>query len=163
MDKPYPLISLTSAYHDFCSCILTLPEELLVSSMDGWSPRDVVAHLIGWNRHMIAAAGAILAGEGPSYYADAPNDYKNINAGFVARHASRSKADLLRQLESSMDEFEHYILTLPPAELEASHGVMHYSGHPATVAGIIASLAGDYQHHTHQVSEWYLNRGVLSQ
>ena len=163
MYDPHPLIRLKRAYQDFYDGILSLPEALFTSSMNGWSPRDVVAHLIGWNRHMIAASTAILAGETPAYYADAPNDYKNINAGFVAQHASHSKVELLLQLESSMDEFDQYILALPPVELEASHGVVHYSGRPATVAGIIASLAGDYQSHTSQVIEWSRNSGVPPQ
>jgi hypothetical protein len=123
--------------------------------MDGWSPRDVVAHLIGWNRHMIEASNAILGGEAPAYYADASNDYKHINAAFVQRHASRSKAALLDDLASSMDAFEAFVVALPPDELTASHGVLHYSGRPATVTGIVHSLAGDYQHHTRQVGEWF--------
>ncbi len=76
---------------DFCECIISLPEALFLSPMSGWSPRDVVAHLIGWNRQMIDASAAILRGETPAYYADAPNDYRNINAGFVNQYASHDR------------------------------------------------------------------------
>lgn len=125
--------------------------------MNGWSPRDVLAHLIDWNRQMIEASATILQGETPAYYADAPNDYRNINAGFVTRHVSRSKTELLEELRSSMEDFERYIRSLNQSELTASHGVMHYSGRPATVAGIIASLTGDYQEHLRQINAWLLN------
>lgn len=161
MISEHPSLSLNRAYQDFCGCILTIPDTLFLTSMNGWSPRDVVAHLIGWNRQMIAASQEILRGETPQYYTDAPNDYQNINAGFVARFASQSKADLLSELNASLQDFEQYILALDENELIASHAVNHYSGCPATVVGLIASLTGDYQHHQQQIGEW-LHRQDLS-
>ena len=163
MDTSHPFIPLQRAYQDFYNCILTLPEPLFTSSMNGWSPRDVVAHLIGWNRNMIEAASSILSGVAPSYYEDAPNDYRNINAGFVAQYASRLKAELLGELSSSMAEFEQYIVTLKLGELTDSHGVLQYSGQPATVAKIIASLTGDYQHHLDEIKAWLrIRKDVIS-
>lgn len=157
MDNRPQLLSLQHSFHDFSDCILVLPKDLFFSLMNDWSPRDVVAHLIGWNRHMIEASAAILRGETPSYYADAPNDYRNINAEFVAIYSSQSKAELLEELRSSMKDFERYVISLNQSELTASHGVAHYSGRPATVVGIIDSLTGDYQDHLRQINAWLLN------
>lgn len=114
----------------------------------------MVAHLVGWNSFMIEASESILAGKPPAYYDDAPNDYSNINAGFVMKHSSRSKQDLLAELEASMQAFEAFLLALPAGELAAEHGVCHYRGSPATVGRIVASLAGDYRHHTRQIRTW---------
>ena len=154
MHGEHPLSELKGAYLTFCSCVLSVPETLFLTSMNGWSPRDVVAHLIGWNRQMVAASQQVLRGETPQYYADAPYDYQHINAGFVARFASQSKAELLSELNASLQAFEQYIFSLDENELSASHGVVHYCGRQATLAGIIASLTGDYQHHQEQISEW---------
>jgi aminopeptidase YwaD len=159
LDTTHPFISLKRAYQGFYNCILTLHEDLFLTSMNGWSPRDVVAHLIAWNRHMIQASSAILSGVPPAYYADAPNDYRNINAGYVARYASRSKSELLGELSASMAEFEGYIAALNPGDLVDNHGVFHYRGRPATVAGIIASLTGDYQQHLAEIKTWLRNKG----
>jgi hypothetical protein len=148
---------IRNAYQDFVRIILQLSDEQFRSSMNGWSPRDVVAHLIGWNSLMIEASLSILAGKSPTYYTDAPNDYRNINSGFTSRYSSRSKQELLAELESSMGGFEAFILALPDGKLAVLHGVRHYRGNPATVSKIVASLAGDYQHHTQQIREW-LNR-----
>ena len=82
------------------------------------------------------------------------HDYSNINAGFTKKFSSRSKQELLAQLKSSMENLEAFIFSLPVEELEADHGVVHYSGVPATVGKIINSLAGDYQYHTNQILEW---------
>ena len=151
------MLSLIPAYQDFVELILSLSDELFLSSMNGWSPRDVVAHLIGWNGLMIEASSSILAGKLPTYYEDAPNDYSNINAGFTAKHSSRSKPELLAQLKSSMESFEAFLDALPAGELASDNGVRHYSGDPATVSRIIESLAGDYRYHTRQVREWLNN------
>ena len=145
--------SLKHAYQEFTKLILSLYNEQFLSSMNGWTPRDVVAHLIGWNSLMIESALSILAGKPPSYYDDARNDYSNINSGFTAQYSSQSKQELLAELQFSMEKLEAFIHTLPTEELVADHGIVHYSGSPATVTRIINSLTGDYQYHTHQIIE----------
>ena len=154
MENPSHFGSLRTAYHGFVACMRSLTEEHFLSPMNGWAPRDVVAHLIGWNRLMIQASKSILAGEQPAYYSDAPNDYRNINASFVKEHPSRSKEELLHELHSSMRDFDSFVASLPGAELSSDHGVMHYSGQPATVGKIMGSLASDYEQHTRQIREW---------
>jgi hypothetical protein len=151
-------LPLRRAYQDFTELILSLSEEVFLSPLNGWSPRDVVAHLVGWNILMIEASSSILAGQLPLYYADAPNDYSNINAGFTVKYSSRSMQELLAELKSSLEGLEAYVLALSPGELAADHGVRHYSGSPATVSKILESLAGDYCYHTNQIKEW-LNKG----
>lgn len=148
-----PLALLRTAHADFVACIRALPEAEFLTPMNGWAPRDVVAHLIGWNRLMVQSSRSILAGEPPAYYADAPNDYRNINGAFIAAYSSKSREELLRQLDSTMKDLELYLAGLPRFELLADRGVRHYSGEPATVKRIIASLAGDYELHTRQVRE----------
>jgi len=154
MSNPEILFLLKESYQDFVGQILPLSNELFLSAMDGWAPRDVVAHLIGWNRLMIEASLSILAGKAPAYYADSANDYRSINAGFTTKYSSHSKQELLSELSSSLENFEAFILALPDEEMLADHGVRHYSGSPATLSKIITSLAGDYQSHTRQIKEW---------
>lgn len=154
MSNQNAILPLTHAYQHFTKLIDVLSNQQFLSFLDGWMPRDVVAHLIGWNGLMIEAALSILAGNPPSYYDDAPNDYSNINASFTAKHSSQSKQELLAELQYSMEKFEKFIYSLPIEELTANHGVMHYSGDPATIAKIIDSLAGDYEYHTRQIEEW---------
>jgi hypothetical protein len=150
-----PALSLDHAVRDFTNLILSLSDQQFLSPMDGWAPRDVVAHLVGWNGLMIESSLSILAGSPPAYYADVQNNYSTINAGFTAQYSSRSKQALLAELVSSMEKFKAFIHSLPAEELAADHGVAHYGGSPATLAKIINSLAGDYQAHTRQISEWF--------
>ncbi len=144
-------LQLKTAYEDFIKLILSLSDDQFLSPMNGWSPRDVVAHLVGWNSLMIESSLSILAGNPPAYYIDKPNDFSNINATFTAKHASRSKQEILAELKSSMENLKFFIDSLPAKELIADHGVSHYSGCPATVIKIVDSLAGDYRYHTDQI------------
>lgn len=147
-------LSLKQAYQDLTNLILSLSDGQFLSSMNGWSPRDVAAHLIGWNSLMVEASLSILAGKSPTYYDDARNDYSNINSGFTTKYPSQSKQELLAELQSSIEKLEAFINALPAEELAADHGVIHYSGSPATVTRIVNSLAGDYRYHTQQIMEW---------
>jgi hypothetical protein len=150
------LSPLVIAYQDFETTILSLSDEQFLSPMDGWAPRDVVAHLVGWNDLMIEASFSILSGKAPNYYADTPYDYSHINSGFIAKYSSRSKKELLADLNSSLERFKAFVLALPGEELTADHGVRHYSEDPATVTRIISSLAGDYRSHTQQIKDWLI-------
>ena len=154
MSDQNPAAPLHQAYQEFTRLIDSLSNEEFLSAMNGWAPRDVVAHLIGWNSLMIDSSLSILAGNPPSYYDDAPNDYGHINARFTAEYASRSKPELLAALQSSMAKLEKFIYALPAEELTANHGVLHYSGGPGTITKIINSLEDDYRYHAGQIEEW---------
>src|SRR4030067_616777 len=106
-------------------CVPTPPFRGARTSV-GWAPRDVVAHLIGWNRLMIQASKSILAGHQPAYYSDALNDYRNINAAFIKQHLSRTKQELLHELHSSMRDFDSYVASRPGSALSSDHRDMHY-------------------------------------
>jgi len=154
MDDQDVLQPLNQSYREFVDLVNSLSDEQFLHLMDGWSPRDVVAHLIGWNDLMIESSLSILAGKTPASYADAQNDFSHINSGFTSKFSSRSKRELLRELKSSLERFEAFLSGLPPQELENSHGVLHYSGRPATVGKIITSLVGDYRQHARQIADW---------
>lgn len=153
MNHDAALAPLEQARSALDAAVRDLPEERFLAPLRGWSARDIVAHLIGWNRHMIEASRSILSGETPAYYADAPHGYRNLNAAHAAAHGSISRDELLPELEASLLEFKTFVQSLPPAEIDDCHGVLHYNGRPATVGGIIRSLAQDYREHKAEIDE----------
>jgi len=158
MNGSGPQATFDHAFQGFCECLQRVPGALFLEPMNGWSPRDVAAHLIVWNYRMIQACQAILQGRAPDYYQDAPRDYATVNAVSVAQFASRSKSEILIQLSSSRGEFLNYLSRLGPGEWDADHGVVHHRGGAATVRGIVEALAGDYLQHTREIEDW-LERG----
>jgi hypothetical protein len=160
MDDHDNFNTLTEAFQAFLKVVQSVPDDLYLSPINGWSTRDVVAHLVGWNRNMIEAGKEILRGGKPSYYPDAPNDYKNINGAFVSLYSSRDKTFLLNELAVSLSELEAFVHGLDPSERTADYGVVHYRGGPATIARLIDSLAGDYQYHRNEIQEWLNSKGL---
>lgn len=148
------IANLENAIEGFQTLIEDLPEELFLKLIDDWTPRDVVAHLAWWNRHMIAASQSLQAGNVPSYYADAANDYRTINAQAIAEFPSRDRRALLKQMQTTLKEFKDYLRALKPGDWDADHGVTHYRGGAATIRRIVESLAGDYASHTQQIEKW---------
>jgi hypothetical protein len=145
----------------FVALIRSLPEESFLWPIEqGWSPREVVAHLVGWNGLMLASCQDILQGRAPAYYADADNDYANINAGFVSRFASTGRETLLAELINSEQALVAFLKDLDSTEWHADHGVIHHSGGPATVARVLASLESDYRDHTRQIESWLKRAGT---
>ena len=138
----------------FTRVIESLSDDLFLGAIDDWTPRDVAAHLAWWNRHMVVAGRSLQAGTAPTYYADAVNDYRNVNARAIAEFASRDRRVLLSELRATLDELTRYLQALDAGAWDADHGMPHHRGGVATIRRIVESLAGDYEHHARQVEEW---------
>ena len=154
MNSSDRLSSFERAVQEFGDCITQVADNLFLSPMDDWAPRDVIAHLIAWNGEMLKVCRGIQRGETPAYYADSPNDYSNLNARFVAEHDSQEKATLLHELDDTRIELLSYLRGLAAEEWDADHGVVYHRGGPATISRTIESLAGDYRHHTKEILAW---------
>jgi hypothetical protein len=152
--RPEQMRDLDGAYQAFVAVILSLSAQDFLAAQGGWAPRDVAAHLIGWNRSILAGCAAVREGTVPYYFYDSPNDYREVNARFVARFASRERDVLLAQLEASMRELVAYLERVDEAEWELDTGVRHFRGDPATVARCVDSLLRDYHHHTEDLREF---------
>ncbi|MFQ5754049.1 MAG: ClbS/DfsB family four-helix bundle protein, partial [bacterium] len=112
---------------DFVRCVTSLSHDLFLKKLDGWSPRDIVAHLIGWNRYMIEGSKQIKKGELPFYDIDPGENYSKINAVLVREYSSMDKQELLNELQNSAQELKQFLLSLNPEEWQHDYGVRHWS------------------------------------
>ena len=149
----HQLEKLKQAFERFRDCIEALPEDLFLVPMNGWSPRDVVAHFIGWNRYTIEGARDILHGMEPFYLDDEPNDFRDVNAASVKRYASTSRRELLEELDASFEELKTYLLSLTPSEWRRETGVKH-AWATITVENTVTGLRDDYDKHRKAIEAW---------
>lgn len=84
--------------------IASLNDDLYFRKLHAWSPRDILAHLVGWNRYVIRGCQQIKNGELPSYDIDPGENFRNINAVLVREYPSCDKQELLGQLGASAQE-----------------------------------------------------------
>lgn len=138
---------------EFVRCIETLPEDLWLKPIINWTPRDIVAHLIGWNVYVREGCDLLRAGKTPAYLNDREHDYRHVNAASVERYTARDRPTLLKELEASFRDLEHYLAGLDPAAWNADTGVQ-LGGRPVTIRNSIRAFARDYNNHRQRIEQW---------
>ncbi len=152
LDPAGRMEKLEQAYSSFAAAANALSPGAFLRSLGDWTPRDVVAHLIGWNRYILTGCEQIRSGISPFYHKDGLNDYRQINAVSIARYNSTDCGVLLNELADSKDELITYLRGLNELDWYKDYGPRHYRGGPATVARSIESLTGDYINHTAEMA-----------
>jgi hypothetical protein len=144
---------LREAIGRFVESVEELPEEAFLREVDGRSPRDIVAHLIGWNRYTIQAHEELRRGELPVCLADPGEDFAKVNALSIERYSSRDRDDLLAELRASAEELDRLLAALPPEELDDNYGVT-WRGRPVTVAWLASAVRHDFEEHRREIEAW---------
>jgi hypothetical protein len=147
------LVDLEKAYASFMDLMTGLASDQFFASLGDWSPRDIAAHFIGWNRITLAGCSALREGAEPFYFYDGTNDYQKVNAKFFSQFPSTDKNELLKEITNTYDALITYLKTIPESEWELDTGIVHYRGNPATVARCVDSLIRDYTKHKQEIVE----------
>jgi len=124
--------------------------DLTDASLDGWSIRDILAHLSGWHREMTPALERLARGERPFPEGVRYDDVDAWNARFATAAREVEVTDLLLQLDRTHQEFLAAAATVP-AERFA----------PDRTAYRIVDLnsAHHYRTHADQIRAWRATRG----
>ena len=138
---------------DFIHCIESLDEGLFLSKLINWSPRDIVAHLVGWNDHLVKGSAQIKSGAIPFYYIDPGDDFSKVNADIVKDISSTKREELIEQLTASAENLKGYIRTVSSEDYSRDFGV-RYKEEVATIERTFEALIGDYDQHKTQIEEW---------
>jgi hypothetical protein len=147
------ITKLGLSVEDLVRCVASLEEELFLKKLNGWSPRDIVAHLIGWNLHMIEGSKQIKRRELPFYDVDPGENYSKVNAVLVRQYSSRDKQELLNELQASAQELKQFLQSIDSSEWDRDYGVRHL-GAVITIKNSVDELIEDYDIHREQIEEW---------
>ncbi len=138
---------------DFVHCVASLNEDLFLKRFNHWSTRDVVAHLIGWNRYTIEGSNQIRRGELPFYEIDPGEDCCKVNAVLILEYASTDRQEMLDELQVSAQELKQFIQSLDSSEWSRDYGV-RLKGAVITIQNTVDELIEDYDIHTERIKEW---------
>jgi hypothetical protein len=138
----------------FMTCATAIPDEAFLRVVTEWSPRDVTAHLIGWNVYTLEGCRDLQQGKAPPFLADEVDDFKNVNAASVQRYASLDKDELLGQLQATAEELLVYLDQLEPSSWTQDYSVPGASGRPNLIIGDVAALAAEYLGHAQEITDW---------
>jgi len=148
---------LQAAARELEASLDPVDDRRLLDALGNWTPRDIVAHLVGWNRAVVRGSRQLLGGELPFYDEDPGPDYAKVNARFVAEIASRDKGELMAALQSSVRELSAFLESLDPADWQRLTDVVHRDER-LSVRATVDELIEDYYHHCRQIREWLADR-----
>ena len=134
-------------------CVTSPDEHMFLRPIRQWSPRDIVAHLVGWNRYLVKGADQIMRGELPFYDIEPGENYSKVNAALVRTYSSTNRDELLDDLWASAQELGQYLRSLDTTQWDRDYGVRH-AGAIITIRNSVDELIDDYHHHTEQISTW---------
>ena len=141
----------------FDRCIRSLQQDQFLRKLNHWSARDIVAHLIGWNRSLIQGSNQIRKSELPFYDIDPGENYSKVNDSFVKQFSSESREELLNEMSTSAVELADFLRTLSPEEWDHDYGVRHKEV-VVTIRNSMEELKDDYAHHLRQIEVWLRSR-----
>jgi hypothetical protein len=142
--------ALESSLESLAACVATLDARDYLRSIGRWTARDIVAHLIGWNRAVITGSEQLRIGQLPFYDIDPGPDYSNINAAFLREYPTTDRELLLSELKQAAKELAYYLRGLEPEDWDRDFGVRHGEEH-LTIRGTADELIADYGHHQRQI------------
>lgn len=145
--------ALAASIARFVEAVEEQPDRLFLQAVDGRTPRDIVAHLIGWNRNAIEVDAALRRGELHPSLGDPGPNFSKTNALSMARYDSRDKGQLLGQLRDSAADYDAMLRALPEVEWDDNHGV--FAGRWAVTNGSLAgALVRDFDEHREEIEHW---------
>ncbi|MGH9389790.1 MAG: maleylpyruvate isomerase N-terminal domain-containing protein, partial [Vicinamibacteria bacterium] len=134
---------LDEAVESFARSFEALDEKAFLGPLGRWSARDVVAHLIGWNRYTVLGAMQIVRGELPFDDVAPGEDYAKVNREHLREYPSRMRDELLTELRASARELVEALSQLNPDAWSRDYGVRH-KGQTVTIRSTVRDLIADY-------------------
>ena len=99
MDKTTLLDAIRATHAPLAAAAAALSDEALLGpapGMDGWTRKDVLAHVEWWNGHSAAVIAGVRSGIDPYPGGDEPWDPDAWNARILAENRDRSAEDVRR-------------------------------------------------------------------
>jgi len=137
---------------ELSAAVDTLSPDAFLGPLGNWSPRDIVAHLIGWNRYAVLGAEQLLKGELPFYDKDPGEDYCNVNASLVAEYPSENRTELLAEHDLSAAELAAFLRSISQDQWQGGTGVL-LEDEELTIRQNVDWIIEDHGYHSEQIRE----------
>jgi hypothetical protein len=119
-----------------------------------WSIKDLLAHLIGWDKTNRRAAAEILEGKVPFFYEHRDRDWQTYNAMLVKKYRQDSFEDLLSAMKASQEKLIEFVQTIPPESFNKDFGV-RFRGYKVTIQRLLEADIKDVQTHLQQIRDYF--------
>ncbi len=155
MDKETVLESVQTEYEHLLEAVKGLDNDQMAEAwLDGWSVKDILSHVLGWERQMITFLQRMARGERPVPEGVDYSDPDAWNAKFALQFAPISGSTVLATWKQAHMNFVRAADALPDDRFGEK------DGKPKTANRILADNGHKhYQEHTAQILEWRKSAG----
>lgn len=123
-------------------------------AVGSWSARDVVGHLVDWEREMLAAAAHILGGPAPK--GQPIGHFQNFNNLHAALWGIEPWDAALADFQQVRQQAADFVANLAPEQLGAIGP--DASGRVGRLSGLLENLFAHLDEHAAQLEAWRLRR-----
>ncbi|MFD0711256.1 DinB family protein [Paenibacillus sp. GCM10027626] len=154
-EKSENLLKSFRSYIPFLETLRAVPAIHWVRPMeqDKWSPGEVIAHILLWDRYFLESAIQNIATNEPVTAKHL--DFDAFNAQAAPYAASVSQQALIDEAISCREEIIRLISRVPTGEFELAH--TDGDGNPFTIIGYLEGFVPHDLHHRRQI-ETYLDK-----
>ena len=119
-----------------------------------WSTKDLLAHLIGWDKTNLEAAKSVLKGQVPAFYEHRDSDWRTYNAMLVKKYKKDSIQELIAAAKDSQEKLIQFLQTIPPESFNKDFDV-RFRGYKVTIQRLLEAEAKDEQTHLQQITDYF--------
>ena len=156
MDKAEVLQNVEAESQNLQEAVKGLDNDQMAETwLDGWSAKDILAHVLGWDREMIVFLERMARGERPTPEGVDYSDPNAWNAKFALEFAPISGSTVLAIWRQVHMNFLRAAKALPDDRFGEK------DGKPKTANRMLADSGYQhYQEHTAQILEWRKSAGI---
>ncbi len=156
MDKAEVLQNVETESQNLQEAVKGLDNDQMAQTwLDGWSAKDILAHVLGWEREMVVFLERMARGERPTPEGVDYSDPNAWNAKFALEFAPISGSTVLavwRQVHMNC---------LRAAQALSDDRYGEKDGKPKTANRMLADNGYEhYQEHTDQILKWRKSAGI---
>jgi hypothetical protein len=142
----------TQEYRAFRAAVDNLADgELGEVWLGTWSVKDVIGHIVGWQRELRPALDRLARGERPILAGVSYDDVDAWNEKLAAAMRGLARADLLAALDDSHAAFLRAAATIPEERFQAGRTAYKL---------VDLNSAHHYREHADEIGAWRRSKGV---
>jgi hypothetical protein len=119
-----------------------------------WSIKDLVAHLIGWDKTNLEAVKSVRDGQVPAFYEHRDPDWRAYNAILVKKYKKDIIQELLAAAKASQQRLITFLQSIPPEHFNMDFGV-RFRGYKVTIQRLLEAETKDEQIHYKQITDYF--------
>jgi len=119
-----------------------------------WSIKDLLAHLIGWDKTNLNAIRSVLRNRVPSFYEYHDHDWRTYNALLVKKNKKGSFQELIAAAKNSQQKLIEFLQKIPAEYFNKGFGV-RFRGYKVTIQRLLEAEAEDERIHSRQINDFF--------